>query len=511
MTDEQIKLEGAPPSPQPPTSQTPPVSEGAPVVSDLRTEYVASSDWNPYLLAGRALPQAIDDVEHDFGLQIYDRMDNDAVLNGIKRLIVTKVLEDGITVEAAVAAPPEYEDEPDPEILAEHEKAESYARFIRANLDRLESENPQIPGIEIALEEMLGTRISHGHALAEIVTEIVTDPGAEFAGREMLARLATKPRQNYAFVLSRFNEFLGIMAVVPGVSPMIRSGIVWDPANIPNVVAPEKIFLLTGGGKNGDPRGRSMYRLAYDPWFRAQQGKRATVEALVQFGGGIITVTVDKDAPKVTQSGKDAVLEAASVTKGLRSGGFGVYPHGFLPALHVGEADPKFFQWYFRQIWEEYAMAIVIEARSVLEAEHGSKNDTDKAESTIDSVRDWFRLYVCKVLKNQLFRTLMRVNFGEEIAAKYTPSAVMGEVRSDDVPTLVTALATAGYELTDRQQMWADAKIGAPVRTREEIAAMRQQQQQQEQQRQEAAPKQTNDKPDDGPKVRYKRGMRARG
>ena len=437
--------------------------EGA-VRTDILGAYIGSSVEYGFLQADRALARTIDDAERDFGDDIYDRMANDSVLGGAEAFLKVLVLSVDINVVPCL-------DEPRPhhprEAHIEYAKAERAADFCREMLERLAHTDRPIRKI---LWEMLDA-LRKGHRLAEIDAEVATD--GLLKGKVVPRAIRPKPRQNYAFVLDEYNTFRGVIAVVPGVSVALRNGIVYGLDQIPNAIAPSKLMVLTFGGKDGDPRGQSWFRRAYDPWYRKQIVKPEAVKTAVQFGGGMITAIAPEDINQVNVqdpvSGKTVHIQTAiqSILQQLSNGGTATFPGGTKLEVHRPDSDGSYFEDFFDRCDREMVTTFLLSGRAMLEARHGSKADSGASQDVIDDLVQFVRHEICELLNLRLFRPFVEMNFGSEFAQRYTPKATMLKMSRPDFAanaTAVAALKTAGY-LDSSQLADIDREIlGLPER-----------------------------------------------
>lgn len=440
--------------------------EEKPVVSRMRAQYTASSRQYSFFLGDRALPQSIDDVERDFHLPIYDEMHHDAILHGCIAMLKTRALADAFSIGTSI-------DDPDPDTATDEEKAfhkeaSVYADFIRRNIDSLQwTDRPLLA----TLYEMLDC-LYKGHRFAEVNYRLEEE--GEDAGLLVLDSIKTKPRENYTFVMSRFNSLIGIQAKIPSVSIALRTGILWNPAEIPNVISPEKAFILTLGGSEGNPQGDSLYRAAYDPWWRKKTGKVEDVKTIVQFAGGMITAELGPEAPEEVIVDGVAIDVRDHVAAGLAelyNGGVYVAPRDVKITIHRPGSDGNYFDDYNDRCNREMATAVIIAARTLLESKHGSKADTGTSQDLTDEFVRWIRQLVCDALR-KVFYNLIKTNFGVRIARKFTPRMVMSSSNQPDLPALLTGLSAIGYEVAPSQMRWWDRKVGVRERTDAEVGIL---------------------------------------
>lgn len=425
-------------------SNSVPITTLAPLAIDERNiasspteEYIAGTERQGFYVGNIALPQTIDEAEGMFGRGIYDQMGHDATLGPTTRLVAIRALKGGLSVTPSHDAPPE--DQPDAEATRKYEQAVECADFCRYNLGRLRKVGEDVMSV---LRSMVIEAMRGGHKIAEINTEIAAD--GPFAGDRVLSSLRPKPRGNYAFVIRSLGGLVGVMAVIPGRSNAIRQGILYDPATIPNLVSPDKLLVIRIGGSNGDPRGDSCYRMAYDAWLRYQRLKKQSMDVSHRFGDGYVIAEIDKDSE----------VEPKDITKNLknlRGGGYYCPPRGVKVNIHYPTVSPDWFDFQFRQCKEEMAQAIIINAREILSAEHGSEKDAGSAQDVVNEVSDDIGNIVETSVENQLFYSLCFWKWGKEIADEFAPKAVLGGTVSPDFAANASGLASLGYSFDESQ------------------------------------------------------------
>lgn len=419
-----------------PTTLEPIERDRGDVVSRLDTGYIAGTAQYPFIRSDIALPMTIDDAEREYGIDIYERMKREPILAAIERVIKIVVLADGLTIAPRYSKP---EDQTDAEKMDAWQKSEEMAEYVRAAIDRLGKVSRPI--MRTLWNLLDAPRL--GHKLAEIVYDFI--PDGPFAGALGIAEFQTKPRQNYVFVLDERNRFRGVIAKVPGGSIALRTGLVYDVSQIPNAIAPEKLVILTLDDEDGDPRGVSWWRPLWDPWYRKQILKPEHMKTGVQFGGGMISVELPEKAESVSvkdpsggeirdrgTDGRVTLLASTLWTaQQLRNGGVGVFHNGTTVTVHTPKADSKFFDESFDMLDREMVTAFLLSARSILEAQHGSKADTDTSADLLDELKMFVRSRLCEVLTDGPFYTLVKNSYGPEMA-QYSPIARMQRTSRPD-------------------------------------------------------------------------------
>lgn len=457
----------------PPPERTP-----AEVVTDPKTEFVAGVLESAFIQGERGLPETIDDAEKSFGTDIYDRMMRDGILIGALNQLVAKILEDGVTIAPAHEEPSELDAKP--EEKAKFERSEKNAAIIRRAFKDLSFTG--FPFM-VVLADMVRGACSHGHKFAEPVYA-VRKYGPD-KGKLLIDRLKVKPRKNYRFVTDEFQNFIGVMAVVPGANLLLRQGLLPSVQGVTNIVARERCFVLSFDIKDNDPRGCSLIRAAYDPWKRKQYFKPAEVKFIDQFGGGLISVVLGEDTPSsIAVTKADGSTEVVTtyegvgrIAKNMSSGGYGIFPQGVDFNVHVPDADGQAFDGAYDRANKEIVMAILTSSRILLESKRNSQADAGGAENLLDSIVTYFRGVLCEAIQTSLVYPMILWNEGDEDAREYLPRVVMAKTAKPDfaanagaVAKLYSSGALTDEMLPDAHREHLNLKWKGAVRKKEEPA-----------------------------------------
>jgi hypothetical protein len=248
----------------------------APRISTLRAlpqqEYVAGGRYNWLQNVPKALPFAFDDLTQDFGDDIYVRMLYDPMVASCINTLKAAIFADGVDVVPAIS------DRTD----AAQARAQEIADFVAADMENLN------PSLDDTLWS-LGDAIAFGNKTAEQVYRLD-------GGQLHLAALKVKERRTTAFVVDAYLNIIGILGLIPGQPmPMMNSFLIGNPAQTPNLLPREKFAILTYWPRDSDPRGTSILRSAYRPWWDKQQTIPEYLKYLAQFAGPSIIATAPED------------------------------------------------------------------------------------------------------------------------------------------------------------------------------------------------------------------------
>ena len=400
------------------------------------------------------LPRYVDDAERDFGTDIYDRMLRTPALAGAMGAIADAMLSEGVRFINRAAKPSDYVE--DLEAQAKFDKGEEIRAWVEDQMDALQQP------IETILEELLDA-LPFGHVVAEQTYE-------QDGGQLKLARLAVKPRDSYSFVVDEFMQVKGILPARTGAATS-ASGLVTNPEDI---LPREKFLHFAHQPKKGDPRGTSILRAAYNDWYLRMQTLPQYFKYLCQFGTPSVAVILGENQPSYIQAtdGNGVVsnvpIEDSVLQKLLAfaNGTALVLPAGstmqVIEPQGKGEAYTGAFDLYDRQM----IRAVLRSTRGVMEAEHGSKADSQTSQDLMGAFTQRVRRQVEACFYRDVLQPLVRYNYGDEIAKDLCPYLSLSDVSREDVAAvgdMIAKLASAGV-IHPSQYEGIDAKLGLPER-----------------------------------------------
>jgi hypothetical protein len=419
---------------------------------DPRLEYVTggknrSSD-DPL-----ALPESIDDLTRAFGFSAYDAMMAiPAVSSSINTLKLGIMAGDLQLTETHPAA---YYRKT---ITAEQKASSDIKGFCERMLNR-------VPGLRGSLLQMLDATL-YGNKLAEMTADVATT-GPD-RGKLVLKTLTVKHRKSWLFVVDNSLNVKGILARNGGE----RQGY--------QILPPEKFMWLTWMPHNNDPRGSSAARTAYNPGNMTVQMYAEYFRYAKQFASPSVIGKPDPDSENVVDDAGNVITPTMVLLSQLELFGNGsalVVPAGaeiqvVLPQGN-GEAFLKGFSFLDRQM----VFGILGQTRATMEAEHGSKADSEQGDDILDLIIAYGRDNFGDTIRNQMLKPLVSANFGEEASDLYTPYVYFGSNNPKDRVSGWNALANL-YRSIDSarainpvtrstQQEW-HALTGSPIPDQDE-------------------------------------------
>lgn len=487
----------------------------------LRREYVAGGSgrgrhFQPTVPGPHTLPHPFDDLTTDFGNDVYQEMLADAQVAACLVVLKASILEDGVVLAPAVP------DQADPR----HDDACEIAEMATAMLE----------GLDTPLDDVLWTMLdayAYGNKIAELVYRVesvllppeklppppplpqgappastAAPPGSSrpdgggTAAPEYpdpppmpprrsklflnLARIKPKPRQHVAFVVDDYLNVVGVMGVRPGPSlGYLPTNEAVDPAD-PRVLPRAKFAVLTCRPEDGDPRGTSVLRPAYEPWWRKRSITGEYLAYLSQFAGPSLwaaTATGAQTEPLADALGNpiaedddplppdpaDVPSPEARLFDALqifRNGSVLVVPGGTEVHAIEMQGDGEPFLLGFAQCDQQITKAILTQTLATEEGQHQARAAASVHQDVLDTLVKQGKKAVVRMLTVDILKPWVLLNYGADAARELVPVPSLGTTEQRDLAPMWTAAAglkRAGY-LADSQLPAVDARLGLPVR-----------------------------------------------
>jgi len=431
------------------------------IEADPRKEYIAAPGalwYGPYV---RTLPQWTDDIGRDFGNDIHDRMLLDPQVYKCFNDLRVGVLENGYEIQPVE----DVQDYGAQRIRVGKRQRQSSPRAIEiAGFCRKVLDNLDRPFDDV-LFEMLNA-MAFGNKVAELVYELRD-------AKLVLRDIRPKDRNEVAFVVDSFNNILGIMGFIPGVAwPVMPLSIMTNPEKMPNILPREKCVVLTHRMQNGDPRGNSILRPAYNGWWLKMQTWGEILKWAVQSAGSsLVGILPEKAMPVQLFDAQgspmgDPIEPAGAMMMALQAvqnGSVSVFPFGSevkpLPVNHEsGKAFVELIACYNREI----ANAILGQTLATEEGEHQTRASSGTHADVMSQIKISERRMVCAFVRREILRPLVMFNYPD--AGELVPDVSMGATDADDFAADATALGQLGYTIDDSQFEAVDDLLGLPKR-----------------------------------------------
>ena len=436
-----------------------PAIPGTPVkvAATATQEYVAGSGYSWYSSVSRALPWYLDDVGRDFGADIYQRMLLDSQVRSVVNVLKAGILENGIQLTSAV----------DDKTADGYEQASKLTTAVEKMLDNL-----GVP-LDDVLWDMLDA-IAVGNRVAEQVYELD-------AGGLTLSHLSVKPFDAYAFVIDVYFKTVGILGRVPGQPFGVQQGtLLADLEHTVNLLPRSKFAVLAFRPHNGDPRGTSVCRPAFDPWNQKQQLKREYLKYLTQFATPSLIGYTAPEAQQYQMTDSTGALlfdtygnpvmqtpeqDMLAALEKFANGVATVFPYGAnvepIQMSGDGAAYLNAFDFFNREITK----AVLHQTLATEEGEHQARAAASTHKDILDTIIRQAKRSVERMLTRDVLRTWMSIN-GQANLIDLLPTVSLGSAETEDLPTLWTAAAAlhqADY-LHSSQYAELDRQLALPER-----------------------------------------------
>lgn len=414
----------------------------------------------------RGLPWAFDDLTRDFGDDIYERILLDPAARAVVSTLISAIIEEGVSLSTAI----------DDKAADGYDLAHEIRDLCESVLSDLQT------GLDDVLWDMLSA-LPLGCKAAEEVYQLTpaksyslpdTTPIQRGAELLILSALKPRPRRSLAFVVDAFMNVTGLLVRPPGGT--ISTTIVSNAATpLAQLLPRDKFAVLSFRPVDGDPRGSSILRPAYTPWWTKQQIYPEFLKYLAQFASPSIKVIASEDATKngikiTNDDGTTTVRPAVEVLGeailAFQNGSGMAFPYGtLLDALQVS-GDGAAFHKAFTFCDQQIALAVLHQTLATLEAEHQSRASSETHQDTLETIIRQAKRAVCLMLRRDVLRPMVAYNYGMDAARQLTPTCSLGSVERQDIPAMMTgvaALTKAGY-LHPSQYPGVDAQLNLPPR-----------------------------------------------
>lgn len=391
------------------------------------------------------------------------------------------VLGDGVTFSPAVTEPATIPKPMDGEFEPEDRRkerlsrdqqverynlAKKYTDFASRAFDNLETPFRQ------TLTDMLSA-LPYGNRTAEKVFEEKMD--ADF-GRKLLyfKRLNVKPRKAVIFVVDKYWNLVGLKTYI---KVKDEDG---NETFKEKVIKKEKFAILTFGGENGDPRGKSFLTSAYTSYQLKMQlwpeylrwliysavppvvgytsDQTDSRKVLRDANGEII---YDKDNNIVMESDVGGLLYAL---KQVRNASAIALPFGAKVETLNSSVSGDPFKGFRDVVNQEIEMGLIHQTLATSDSRHNTRAASQTHISILDDLV-WAIKGIVRDMVTGMVKHLMRINFPDFDEA-LTPIVSMGDTArrefAGDVGA-VSQLSISGF-LGESQKVGLDNLLGLPTR-----------------------------------------------
>jgi hypothetical protein len=425
-----------------------PVPEAARIAKPVLTKpYMAAGNTYNATQVPLALPTTIDDAMRERGVRHYEWMMTDPIVSSSVQVLKLAILAGGLDLKTPVSPKPGTK-----ELNPDETLGEEVVKFCWRCVERCKGWNAFLTDILSAA--------AFGNKLAEKVFEVAAT--GEDAGKLVWGSIKVKPRDAWQFIVDLSMNVLGVR--------FRRAGGLWE------YLPREKVVIFTWDASDADPRGTSVLRPAVEACNMKRLMWPQLYKHASQFGSASL---VGKTAPgEVDRHPVDArgmpIPGAPPVSPqefmagqlvAFQNGSVLVVPAGAEVAPIQPQGDGSAFHRAVDLFNREIVQAILLQTRATMEATHGSKADSQTGQDMFGLLVDAGRTMLAQTLRDDCFRQLVALNYGDDAADRFTPLVTFGTQDVDRASqwSAVASLMGSKY-LGDSQLEELDAMMGLPIR-----------------------------------------------
>lgn len=420
--------------------------------ASLTKEYIAVR-LDALLATIRALPHAFDDITKEFGIVIYRNMMNDSEVKAdVGVLALASTTQDAFVIPGVNESHPEYD------------KAAEIARFVQHCID-----NMAVP-FNIVNEQLLDG-LWEGSAVSEVKYKV--ENFGEFKGKVVIDAIKKRPLENLVFIVDSFNNIVGIMSSV-GVGIRMPYGSILPlsqengmPKDIKGLLPRSRFMVFSWDAPSNDPRGRSILRAAYTPWWIKQQATQLWNEWAAKYAHPSIWATPPEYAQPECIDGVTLSASEVLVNKGrsFANATFAAFPYGtkltMLETQNTGEAFNTIISWANIEI----RRAILNQSLATAEADHNSRAAAQVHQDTLGLKIVKIKNILSEIWRRDVFKMLTTINYGSN-SIHLTPKVDLGEGTGFplSLADLGAILGHGKWVPDDEQWQRIEKKYNLPVR-----------------------------------------------
>lgn len=419
--------------PQPTGGRGRPSTRRITSVVDLAREYVAVGGFGAVSSYARTLPAYVDDVTQRFGYDLYRRMRHDSQVESALSTLIMATQAQGLHMGPNIdKGEPGYDD------------SKSISDFCIKNVERMER-----PMSDIFYEMGLGT--AYGYKASEQTYEPVNWSSW---GRPLMAikHLRTKPQDAISFVVDPYNNVLGFtpshrVGSLLSAGPMLSSSLF--EGDDPLVIPRSKFWVFSFLPENGDPRGTSLLRSAYHPWWVKGQVWKAYLQYLATFAQpsvvGFVSANREPEYlldangnPLITHTPQEIMVAALEK---IQNGAVGAFANDERVEILQPSGKGEPFQLAISISNRELTKAIIRQTLTTDEGEHMARAASEVHQDVFGLLVRHLKASLVGSFLRDVIRPLVWYNFGEQAVIDYLPTCTLGETEHQDFSGDATAIA----------------------------------------------------------------------
>jgi hypothetical protein len=415
--------------------------------SDPTREYVSAGTGAYGLNSGLTVAAAYDDVVRQFGSRVYALMALDPAIATALWLLKAGAIADGLKISPAMK-PAEGEIVRGPKRRSQLKLSEEIFASCQRVVDRVQDQ------VETGMYEMLDM-LHEGNTAAELVFDL--DEDGEDQGRLVPTFFQVIPKSAYEFKVQKNNR-------VEALNVWTEDG--WVQ------VERDHFMLMAWRPKSGDPRGTVLIRPCYTPFNTKLQVYPDYGQYLKTYASPSVVLIAgpemeDKDVRDPVSGNLTTVTvqqQMVNAGKSFRNSSVLGLPHGcqaMFPNFNGGGRD---FVDGLDRIDRELFQTVILSARPLQEAQHGSKADSESGLDVFGMAVSQVRNPMKAAFRRDFLKRYVTLNWGPQIAAEHTPFCEFG-IAEHISPDLMKAFADAWtkglFVESHRPTIWS--KLGFPT------------------------------------------------
>jgi hypothetical protein len=415
----------------------------------LGKELVVGNTTSLYNGLKLEMPWAWDDLVQDFGIDIYDKMMLDAQVSSCIALFKASIIEDGLTISPAVTD----EKEDGYKLAQEISKAcNRMFEYMYSNIDDV-------------LWDLMDSLV-YGSKVAEITYELQD-------GMLNVKYIKPKPIDTLAYVVDQYYNIVGLSGFTA------KTGFVQPiqlQSNPEDILPREKYLIFSFRMKDNNPRGKSLLRPGYDPWWRKRQTIPEYMKYLAQFAGPSIVASLSKEVEPQSQVNEDGdpttPAEALLATLlAFRNASVAVVPPETEVEFVQSTGDGQAFRAAITDCNMEITKAILNQELATEQSRFQARAAAQVHQGILDTVIRQAKKSFSWAFVRDVIRPWVEYNWGPKVARELCPKVTLGTTEQSGLVglmTAVSALERAGY-IAPEQRPEIDKILGLPVRSTTEL------------------------------------------
>lgn len=431
------------------------------VAADLARAYVARRLGYGVAPSLASLPHASDDLTCEFGVEIYDRMKQDAEVSAALNMLIM----------ACTGSKPKFIPHTDPDGNV-NELSQRMADFFDWMGESFET--PFNEWRKALVEDGL----SYGSGIGEL-TFALEQSGA-WKDHYRISDVRPLCMCDASMVVDNYNKVVGVIpAKSPGVTTPIGAYIplLTNPYDkqaaenrINSIIPRSKFTIFTWNPKCSDPRGRSILRSIYSAWYSKQQIINLMLEWFKKYSQPSIWATTPEGAQvicEVDDAGNETKIEPTqklleALLSFQNSSAIAVPFGSAIHTLDMSKGGDIFLS-AISMCNREITRGIQMQHLATSDSEHMARASSSTHQDVLSLFIYQLRQWQAAIIQRDIVRPLVLANWGRD-NMHLAPEIDLGD--GDGFPIGATEIALLGQInwFSEEQKPKIDKILGLPVR-----------------------------------------------